>query len=141
MIALCVICCFKHQSSLAMLSHHAILDGWEWAESDIPPKYVLFVSAVSLAWRMPGNATRIWDVCAVKHGEVIAKDICKHTPSRAVRTRWGSISEIGKVCSDGGAVLASVFAQCFSKDLEAKESKASKASKVATSLDDRSTHA
>eukprot|EP00959_Pyramimonas_sp_CCMP1952_P173495 3625670-Pyramimonas_sp.AAC.1 len=70
---------------------------------------------------MPGSASQIWDVCADLHGEDVAVQVCRRTPGRAIKTRWGSLGSIEHINSKGRPVLASVFDAVFGPKLEKKK--------------------
>ena len=83
---------------------------------------------------MPGAGIRIWNACADLYGEDVAASVAAKKPGVVVRTRLGSVGDIGAIIKNGHPYLGQTFEQVFQTNVQFKRARKVPAARVLSPL-------
>ena len=95
-------------------------------------RYVSGLKIFANTWRNTGTPLLLQRTAASMFGAVVGFKLFRHTPGRAIRTRWKSLTSIQRIAIDCALYAGRVFAQALDARSMEKERKA-KADKEARS--------
>ena len=111
MISVVFVFCFMHQYQLIVKALLTYTDKWEaeWGtDADMAgTPFVSGVATIANVWRSPGVPTKLYNACCLLYTDMVANDVCRITPSKAVKTRWGALQKVLKIIVRGAGVAIS----------------------------------